>query len=226
MAVRHAAGNRPTLPSQNEWGLADLLPQSITLPERTALTRSQSGPGAFVLYRTLAPLPGSTLGFWTDDYRFEALWSRPHESLRRLLVHEPAQLVQPDFSTYDDQPRAVALWNLYRSRWLARWWQDAGLSVIPSLLWSAQTVELVSLGIPRGSVVACEARPRFKDRATFLAGLTRAVAEIQPPVVCLYGLADDWRPLLPPGPRYHALPAWSPRRRIHAGATAESPNRG
>jgi len=53
---------------------------------------------------------------------------------------------------------------------LARRWQEQGLIVTPSLNWTSETLEYIGYGIPPGSVVADEARPRFKDADFLRAG--------------------------------------------------------
>lgn len=213
---RWTIATRPIYSSSNPLGIPDLRLQEVELPTRTALKQEESGPGAFVLDRTMVPAPGSTVGFFVDDYRIEPLWSTPQLSLKRLALYRPAALIEPDFSQFSDHPRALAVWNLYRSRWLARWWQTQGLTVIPSLNWTDQTLEVIGYGIPQGSVVACEARPRFKDADLLLAGLREAIRQIQPRAVLMYGAGPELREQVPAGPEYVWLPAWSPRKRMAA----------
>jgi hypothetical protein len=74
------------------------------------------------------PMPG-TWHFYTDDRKFEPLWRRP----QRVLASGPAAIVEPNFSTTDQQPLACALWHVYRKRWLARYWQARGLRVFCDL---------------------------------------------------------------------------------------------
>lgn len=211
---RWTIATRPTFPSRHPLGIPELLPQEIPLPSRLALRPEESGSGSLVIDRTLTPLPGSTIGFYVDDYRFEPLWSRPQFSLDRLLASQPAALIEPDFSLYSDHPLAVSIWNLYRSRWLARWWQERGVKVIPSLCWSPQTYKLATAGIPFGSVVAVEGRPRFKDPVIFRKGLWHAIKEIDPSAILMYGCDESLRKSLPDYLNCIWLPAWSPKRRM------------
>lgn len=214
MTNRWTIATRPIYSSSNPLGIPDLLLQEVKLPTRTALKREKSGPGAFVLDRTMVPAPGSTIGFFTDDYRIEPLWSTPKMSLKRLTENQPAALIEPDFSQFSDHPQVLAAWNLNRSRWLARWWQEQGLIVIPSLNWTSQTLEFIGYGIPQGSIVACEARPRFKDPDLLLAGLREAIRQIQPETVLLYGAGPELLERVPEGPEYRWIEAWSPRKRM------------
>jgi len=147
-----------------------------------------------------------------DDYRLEPLWERPAASLSRL--GSDVVLIEPDFSVYSDHPFAVAAWNLYRSRWVARWWQSQGMTVLPQLAWNRQTIRQMTSGLHTGSPFACECRPRFKDQALLLKGLRRGIEQLQPSAVLLYGAGEGLIKKLPAGPRYVTVPAWSPRIRI------------
>lgn len=190
------------------------VPGSLELPRRTAVQFEQSGPGALILDRTMKSRPGSTVAFFVDDYRLEPLWNWPRRTVRRLSSLRPAALIEPDFSQYEDMPTAMALWNLYRSRWVARFWQESGFIVIPSLSWNSATIEQLHLGIPAGSPVACECRPRFKNAEILQTGLRLAIERIQPRSVLLYGAEAGFVASLPAGPRYVTLPAWSPKKRM------------
>ena len=194
-------------------GIPDLIKQDITLPCETALT--EAAPGSLVAFRTMEPVSGSTVHFWIDDYRFEPLWTRPHLWTQRFLG-TGVQLVQPDFSMLEGAPYALNLWQLYRSRWLARHWQESGLQVIPSLAWCSQTLAMVGEGIPRGSVVAIEARPIGKPEAVLRRGLIRALERVQPSALLLYGAEQRLTEWCKDRVQTVSLPAWSPRRRITA----------
>jgi hypothetical protein len=54
-----------------------------------------------------------------------------HQALQALA---PCRvLLTPDFSIYRDWPPVANQWNVYRSRWCGRLWQEAGFEVISSL---------------------------------------------------------------------------------------------
>ncbi len=136
---------------------------------------------------------GGTLGFYTDDYRLEALWTR-RESYRDLFAKQQWDgLIVPDFSLWADDPMAEQIWNVYRSRALARMWQDVGVSVAPNLSWSTKaSYEFCFEGIPQACPVAfCQARTiRATERDAFMDGLGEAVNRISPRAVVLYGNAS------------------------------------
>ncbi|OJW23179.1 MAG: hypothetical protein BGO49_27175 [Planctomycetales bacterium 71-10] len=66
-----------------------------------------------------------TWHFYTADEAFLHLWSNP----AKVLPSGAPTLVEPNFSTHDQTPFAVDLWNIYRRRWLARYWQSQGKRV-------------------------------------------------------------------------------------------------
>lgn len=96
-------------------------------------------------------VPRSTRGvgtwiFYTDDYRFEALWSNPD----RLVRQRSAAAFEVNYSVFDASPSAVAVWAVYRKRWLARYWQRAGLRVWVDLCFSHRHSSIALLGVPAG----------------------------------------------------------------------------
>lgn len=90
-------------------------------------------------------MPG-TWSFYTDDYKFTALWSDPRPVIRSGC----AAVIEPNFSIYDDSPLAVALWALYRKRWLARYWQEHGIDIWVDLNASLRFKAYTLLGVPKG----------------------------------------------------------------------------
>ena len=61
-----------------------------------------------------------TLHFYTDDYRFRAIYEHPD----RILQHNPANIVEPNFSLFNDTPIAFGLQHIYKKRFLARACQE------------------------------------------------------------------------------------------------------
>lgn len=87
-----------------------------------------------------------TWHFYTDDYRFSAVWSRPQVVVNSACV----AAVEPNFSVHAQTPAAVALWQTYRKRWLARWWQEEGIRVLVDLNVAPEHADLNLLGVPGG----------------------------------------------------------------------------
>jgi hypothetical protein len=74
---------------------------------------------------------GGFLGFFTEDHKFEKYYTKAPDYVSKLLAEEWTAVCEPDFSTYYDWPFAKRLWSVYKARWCARYWQEAGLKVIP-----------------------------------------------------------------------------------------------
>lgn len=87
-----------------------------------------------------------TWHFYTEDNRFEALWADPSPIVNTRCVN----VIEPNFSVFDQMPRAVALWGTFRKRWLARWWQSFGIRVFVDLNVSEEHADLNWLGVPQG----------------------------------------------------------------------------
>jgi len=87
-----------------------------------------------------------TWHFYTQDYRYEALWKDPSGLLNTGCVN----IVEPNFSCYDQMPVAVALWQIYRKRWMARWWQSYGVRVFVDLNVADKFADINLLGVPKG----------------------------------------------------------------------------
>lgn len=124
----------------SEMGIPTLLPEKICSPD-LAPTSTYIGEeydkskyfcysGTF--YEEMFGNVG-TIGFYTEDYKFEATYTNPDEFVAWALQIDPVALVTPDFSSYTTWPLAKNLWALYRSRWLGRLWQEAGLTIIPTV---------------------------------------------------------------------------------------------
>jgi len=73
------------------------------------------------------------VAFYCDDNVFEKTWSDPVTFTTRMINRNPYAIVAPNFSMWAGTPYAVMLWNTYRSRWVSRYMQAAGLYVIPDV---------------------------------------------------------------------------------------------
>lgn len=127
-------------PTDNDWGVplldANLQARAVDLPFVAW------GTGK---YPRKSRMPG-TWHFYTEDYRFEALWSDPSPVVNTRCVNA----VEPNFSCYDQMARAFALFQIYRKRWLARYWQSQGLRVLVDLNVAVPFYDLNLLGVPKG----------------------------------------------------------------------------
>lgn len=87
-----------------------------------------------------------TWHFYSDDYRFEQLWKTPED----VLATNPVNCVEPNFSSLDSMPFAYGLHQIYKKRWIARWWQEQGIRIFADLFVGEKYIQLNYLGIPKG----------------------------------------------------------------------------
>ena len=131
------------------------------------------------------------LGFYVDDFRFEPLWAEPDVYVGKMLNVGVTMAVAPNFSLWHGAARAVHLWNTFRSRWLARYFQEAGIRVIPDVNWAdEQSFEFCLLGIPtHAPLIALQVQTLRKPDEIMRAeaGLRRAVEELKPQRLLVYG---------------------------------------
>jgi hypothetical protein len=125
-----------TIPLQ----LPTLLPHMLATPDmapRQTFNRSRSQQHTPDTYYCISSVPwpesrdGGVLGFFTEDYRFNNCYDFAADFLEEILDEDWTTILLPDYSLYDHYPLAMKLWNLYRSRWCGRYWQEAGFHVVP-----------------------------------------------------------------------------------------------
>lgn len=132
-------------PTDNEWGvpLLDIKLQADAV-DQPFLAWGAKGS-------RLTKQHGGTYHFYTEDYRFEALWADPAPVVESGVI----TVVEPNFSVYENMPRAVTLWQIYRKRWIARFWQAHGLRVLVDLNVAESHADLNLLGVPDGWKAFC-----------------------------------------------------------------------
>jgi len=84
--------------------------------------------------------------FYTEDYRYSRLWAEPDN----LVAVAPVALVEPNYSIYTDYPYPLALYEIYRKRWLARYWQDHSIRIFVDLNVGRNYADLNLAGVPKG----------------------------------------------------------------------------
>jgi len=134
-------------PSSNKYGIPDLLPTGQAF--EIAFPFEKWGDQA----RTKS---AGTYHFYTDDYKFENVWRDPAQPLRAGVK----ALVECNFSSGDESPFAVWLWDLYRKRWLSRFWQGCGVKIWVDLNVPDRFLDTALLGVPKGWRAYCS---RGKD---------------------------------------------------------------
>lgn len=84
--------------------------------------------------------------FYVDDYRMASVWRNPEI----VVVTGCLAATEPNWTIHDDTPAAVAIHQVYRKRWVARYWQTRGLRVMVDLNVPEKYRELNMYGVPDG----------------------------------------------------------------------------
>ena len=165
---------------------------------------------------------GHVINFYASDDRFEhAIWDKAVSFLDKMRVIQPSGFVMPDFSTWADEPAAFNIWNTYRARWCARYWQEAGYRIIPNVnVADEASWKWIFLGLP--AEVPCammQVRNGYnKDeraKRLLVAGVNEWCSRIKTRRLFMYGGEhQDWlEPLLPKGPEYIWFPSYHKARK-------------
>lgn len=96
--------------------------------------------------RTTNLLGLGSMHFYTDDYRYTALYDHPEQILRA----NPRNIVEPNYSLFSDMPIAFGMQRIYKKRWIARAMQDRGIRVFVDLNVNQKYYKLNMLGVPMG----------------------------------------------------------------------------
>jgi len=166
---------------------------------------------------------GATLMFYEEDEAFEPIWNKKEDAINRMSVYNWGQVVAPDFSLHRDAPKAVRIYQYYRQQYMARFFQEFGFKVIPSLALSDERDnDFQILGIPKNPpIVACQVLTVYnkftkieghRERSNFHKGINWIVEQLEPQNILFYGglpHEERMRPHLPDGPDYHFLQSLS-----------------
>lgn len=133
--------------------------------------------------------PAHSVHFFIDDYQFNRLWTAPDVYLPMLSGFRC--VATPDFSMYTDFPKTIQIYNHYRKHWLGRYWQDHGITVIPTIAWSTpDSYEWCFDGEPVGGDVIVSSvgtQTSWKTKKLFMRGYLEMEKRLKPHRVFFYG---------------------------------------
>ena len=132
-----------------------------------------------------------TLHFYTDDYRFTSVYEHPEKIFKQ---HRPANIVEPNFSLYNETPISFGMQALYKKRWIARAMQSQGIGVFVDLNVAQKWYQLNMLGVPRGWQAF--ATRGYSDRLNNLAfelSIAKDWALGKTPLFVIYGGGNECR---------------------------------
>ena len=129
-----------------------------------------------------------TVHFFLDDYKFEPLWSDPRKFIDLLRFYNG--MISPTYSVWSNQPYALNLYNIYRSRWITRFYQEQGINVLVDVRWAgADTYDICFSGIAKHSsvIINTVGTRLLSNREMFREGFTEMLNRIEPSKLFIYG---------------------------------------
>ncbi|MCR5485126.1 MAG: DUF4417 domain-containing protein [Clostridiales bacterium] len=133
--------------------------------------------------------------WYIDDYKFDGPRGIWHDSafVLKVLRHF-AGAITPDFSTYQDFPEPLKIYNTYRMRTFGYWLGKNGIAVINNVRWGTpESWRYCFDGIPDNSIVCIGTvggSPRkLIDRKRFEEGPDELVRVCDPQTILVYGSA-------------------------------------
>jgi hypothetical protein len=127
----------------------------------------------------------ATVHFFIDDDKFDEVWKSPKDYLKEISQYR--QTMSPGFSVYYNMAGALQVFNVFRSRWLGAYWQEHGMTVIPTLVWADKSsFDFCFDGVEQGSIVAVTTLGQRDVEWTYMQGFTKMCEAIEPGIVICY----------------------------------------
>ena len=126
--------------------------------------------------------------FFIDDQKFERIWSHPEQYLE--ILRNFRYVCSPDFSSYDSMPKAMQIWQTYRSRAMGYWFEMNGISVIPTVGWGdRETYSWCFDGLPLHSTLAVSTNGCFSQegRKCYQEGFHEMCKRLDPVKILVIG---------------------------------------
>lgn len=151
--------------------------------------------------------------FFIPDYRFQQVWNNPQKYID--LFKQYKGICSPDFSVYYGMPKAMQIFNIYRSAFLTAYYQQYGIKVLPSVTWGEpDTYKWVWSYIPKGSAIIVSTVGCMQNKQStieFLKGYEKCCETIEPNSVIIYGkVTSDIRGITP---EIYRVPSFMEQRR-------------
>ena len=131
--------------------------------------------------------------FYEHDYVIERIWKYPHKYLP--IIRKYAGVISPDFSLYRDMPLIMQIYNIFRSRMIARWLQDNGVKVIINVRFGdRRTYKVACTGVPKHCTIAIGTHGTMKlceDRKVIEDGVAFVLKNLEPSVLIIYGTTSE-----------------------------------
>ena len=106
--------------------------------------------------------------------------------------YNPRKISKEQLRLLNGDPLSWQIWNIFRSRWVSRFWQENGVKIIPDISWAEpKTFDFCFAGIPKNlpcvSIQSQNIGKLKKDKYLFAIGLKEAIKRLLPKKVLCYG---------------------------------------
>ncbi len=148
-------------PIENYWGVpelrTDMMVEEIPDPINTwggADATPDDGVTTWIWNYGLAaskdlPWDRAMMAMFTYDTKFDAWFDNPAYQAARVIFNGLTQAIAPDTSFWSAWPRYTQLKAQYQSMWLARFLQEAGIKIMPRIMFcDPESIKIGILGIP------------------------------------------------------------------------------
>lgn len=134
----------------------------------------------------------TVIGFYVDEFRFESFWDNPSRQTAKLINGNVRGAIMPHYGMYPEFPQVVRLFQRYKSLWLGRYFQEAGLDILPDLQLSIQDEDYYLLGMPQGAPFAVRFDANDNDLKDKIVMLEHAIDKLNPDKVLVYTTDELW----------------------------------
>lgn len=176
--------DEPQFDGVGYWGITRLLPNMLLRPEDVPTDLKSWGEFAsrdsatpddnwFLNYGQnsygIKDFSKVILAFYQWDDKFEVWWDDPAKYTTKALNAGIRRMVSPNYTTPAGEPMVVSLMATYKSRWLGRYFQEAGIRVAPDIGWPRENLDFlekhVLTGLPKKVPVVSMQRQTFDSDA-------------------------------------------------------------
>jgi hypothetical protein len=141
------------------------------------------------------PMDRAILCFYTYDHHFESFWEQPAFMTAKVLNAGIKIAVVPDFSYYSETGVASWVWNTFRAQWLGRYFQEAGIKVIPRIQYAIEkkdspSLDFCTMGIPKGCPIVAKSSHNANSKEEFdleVYGLIKCLEKVEAKTLLIYG---------------------------------------
>lgn len=128
--------------------------------------------------------------FYTSDKNIEKVWSRPHSFIK--MFRKFGAILSPDFSLLTNMLEMQRLWNDFRNKLLAAFYQKWNVPVVASPSWSSdmKNIERYMEGWPHNSIIAINSTGVCRDKRSrhiWLDGYYAMLSILKPVHILRYG---------------------------------------